>query len=78
MNINELKKHREEMHWDLTPEEVGQTYKISSLEDIKRIEKIKKSQVGYYFYIDVWNFQVRLAVMENFQDSGRSEIIDNP
>ena len=82
MKMEAIKKNPEitaKLRWDLTP----QTGTISSCEinnqaDLDRLNKLYEEKAGYYFYVDVWNCQARLALMQNLADgNGKSEIVED-
>ncbi len=51
------------LRWDLTPEQVFTPRMIQSKEDFEALNKLHKEQVGFYFYVDVWNCNASLALM---------------
>jgi len=64
------------IRWDLTPEKVFAPRTVQTQDDIERLHKDQTEQAGYYFYIDVWNCQARLALMHvRANGSMTSEII---
>ena len=81
MKFEDIKNNKEimgKLRWDLTPQTANiVSYEVNSPEDFERLKQLLKSLEGYYFYVDVWNCQARLALMKNDEDGGgRSEVID--
>jgi hypothetical protein len=72
MKFAEIKNNQEilsHMRWDLTPETANTSgYEIKCHEDLDRLNKLLAEKVGYYFYVDVWNCQAHLALMQNKSD----------
>jgi len=75
---DDVVKLADKIRWDLTPQtaNISGTF-IESQADLERYNKLAAEKVGYYFYVDVWNCQARLALMHNFQGGGRSEVIED-
>ncbi len=71
----EIKKN---LRWDLTPEKVfARPGRFRSKEDLNRIIKEHESMAGYYFYIHVWDFQAKLALMHiRPNGSGTSQVLE--
>ncbi len=60
----------------MTPQEAVIVGEIKTQGDLERIQEKVRSMAGAYFYIDVWNCQVQLSLMElNENGTGRSERI---
>jgi hypothetical protein len=82
MKLKEVKNNPEIMahlRWDLTPQtaNIG-SYEINCQEDFNRLNKLLSEKAGYYFYVDVWNCQARLALMHNKADgSGTIQTIED-
>jgi hypothetical protein len=84
MKLEEIKNNPEimnQLRWDLTPQtaSVGNhgSYEITCQGDIDRLNELLKEKAGYYFYVNVWDCQARLALMyNNSGGGGRSDIID--
>ena len=74
MKVKEIQENREIMQglrWDLTPQTGNISgYVITCQEDLTRLNKMLAEKAGYYFYVDVWNCQARLALMYNNPDGG--------
>jgi hypothetical protein len=83
MRLSEIKSNKEitsKLRWDLTPQTASVSsdgsYAINNQADMDRLTKLLAEKAGYYFYVDVWNCQARLALMyNNAEGGGRSEII---
>ena len=70
MKLEEIKNNPEimsQLRWDLTPQtaNIPEGYIITKQEDLERLNKLLAEKAGYYFYIDVWNCQAHLAIMQN-------------
>jgi len=64
------------IHWGMTPQEAIIVGEIKTQEDLERIQQKVRSMAGAYFYINVWNCQVQLSLMQmNETVTGRSERI---
>ncbi len=68
------------LRWDLTPQTMSPgkngTYEVNGPEDFERFKQLLAEKAGYFFYVDVWNCQARLALMKNDEDGGgKSEVI---
>jgi hypothetical protein len=80
MRLAEIKINRDitsKLRWDLTPQTGNISgYEINNQADMDRLKALLAEKAGYYFYVDVWNCQARLALMQNLPDGGgRKEII---
>lgn len=65
------------IHWDLTPQKAAIEGEVSTLEEFERIREQLRAMAGAYFYIDVWNCQARLALIEqNEHGTGRAATIE--
>jgi hypothetical protein len=71
MKLQEIKNNPEIMahlRWDLTPQNSGfpnGTWEVNSQADIDAMNQFLKTREGYYFYVDVYDCQARLALMQN-------------
>lgn len=75
-DIRNDKEMVKNIRWDMTPEKVFTPRTVQTQDDIERLRKDITDQAGYYFYIDVWNCQARLALMHLKPDgSATAEII---
>jgi len=64
------------LRWDLTPQTANPPIEIRTQEDLRRAVEITRSHAGAYFYINVWNCQAPLALMElDEKGNGQSWII---
>ena len=71
MKLEEIKNNPEIMshlRWDLTPQNSGfpnGSYKVNKQADIDTMNKLLAEKAGYYFYVNVWSCQAKLALMQN-------------
>jgi len=69
MKFEEVKNNPEimsQLRWDLTPQNANLSgYEINNQADLERLNKLLAEKAGYYFYVDVWNCQAHLALMQN-------------
>lgn len=67
-----------QIRWGAKPQDFDLSgFEIRSQADIDRINKLLEAQKGYYFYVDVWNCQARLALMHNKPDgTAASQIVE--
>lgn len=73
-DLNEI-----EIRWDLTPQKVGELLNVefSTKAEWDEIQRLTKELAGRYFYIDVWNCQARLMLMElDERGSGKAEVVE--
>ena len=80
MKLQDVKNNPEilgKLRWDLTPQTGNiSSFEVNSQEDVDHLKALLAGKAGYYFYVDVWNCQARLALMHNLPDGGgKSEII---
>ena len=83
MKLEEIKNNKEimsQLRWDITPQSAILTPEestISSHTDLDRINGAMVDKAGAYFYVDVWNRSVRLALMiQDVWGGGRSIFIE--
>lgn len=77
MKLQDLKGT--EIRWDLTPQRVGEMLNVefSTKEEWEQIQRLTKELAGRYLYIDVWNCQARLMLMElDERGSGKAELVE--
>lgn len=82
MKLSEIKNNPEilsNLRWDLTPQTASITgYTLTSQADLDKLNELLAKKAGYYFYVDVWNCQARLALMHNYANgNGRAEVIED-
>jgi hypothetical protein len=82
MKLSEIRNNPEilaNLRWDLTPQTSSITgYTLTSQADFFRLNELLAQKAGYYFYVDVWNCQARLALMHNYANgNGRAEIVED-
>ena len=80
-DIRQDKALQSQIHWDMKPRERIRRTGMETQEEAEEIAKQLQARVGYYFYIDVRNFQPALYLYENYPDgSGRfvAEITEIP
>ncbi len=74
MKLEEVKTNAEimrQLRWDLTPQNANISgFSISCQADLDRLNKLLEEKAGYYLYVDVWNCQAHLALMENRANGG--------
>ena len=84
MRLEEIKNSPElmnQLRWDLNPQNAGfpsdQTAVGMSQEELDRLSVELVDKVGAYFYVDVWNCTVRLALMiRDVFGNGKSKWIE--
>ncbi len=65
------------IHWDMTPRKAAIEGEISTQEDLERMMAQIRAMAGAYFYIDAWNCQSRLALVELSEyGAGHAAIIE--
>ena len=66
---NELKKHKinpKDIKWELTPiDALGDVYFITNEQQLRRYEEERAKNVGYFFFIDVYNLKARVCLAYN-------------
>lgn len=74
MKLEEVKNNPEIMshlRWDLTPQNSNitntpdGTYEVKCQADLDRYNQLSAEKAGYYFFVNVWNCQAHLALMQN-------------
>lgn len=74
LSLKDIKKNKEirtQLRWDLTPESNAIGEAITSQEDFNRLEKGAEARRGYFFFINVWNFQASLILVKNEKYSSK-------
>ncbi len=82
MKFNEIKnkilRGEIKIRWDLTPQDTGQSFEITSQEDFERMMDEMKRKAGWYFYVDVWNLSASLHIAHNTENgSGESYYVED-
>ena len=82
MKLEELRKDKDlmmQLRWDLNPQNAGVPFERtdSSQADLDALSEVMIDKAGAYFYVDVWNRSVRLALrIQDVWGEGRSVFIE--
>lgn len=79
MKLADIKPLASQIRWGMTPQSAGYgPIAITSQADLDMYKAMLAANAGYYFYIDVWDCQARLALMHNLPEGGgMSEIVED-
>jgi hypothetical protein len=78
MDIQELRKIEDNIHWDMTPQSYNEGINgvsVNTKEEMDIIKSILKDRAGYFFFINVSNMTPRLCIMYN-DENGTGKVFD--
>jgi hypothetical protein len=77
MDIQELRKIEDNIHWDMTPQSYNEGINgvsVNTKEEMDIIKSILKDRAGYFFFINVSNMTPRLCIMYN-DENGTGKVV---